>query len=135
MSWWPVPDCDGAVTGDAAVDAVDGAVKALAHKPELPEFVAALDAELRAASRDLVSDPERLGTVVVPGARAAPEAPAGLRTAIHDALRGLTAAYERAFERRPTLTEPLDTFTFSLGGVAAERLSGPLPARIEFTVA
>jgi hypothetical protein len=126
VSWWPIPDSPGDVTGDAAVDAVDAALFALvcaregAGKPSLGEIARALSDALA---------PARVGLAEGETADSAPE---DVARAVQEALSGLTAAYERAFDRPPRLTETLYTFTFAFGGQPEAFVRGPLPAGITF---
>ncbi len=141
MSWWPLPDAPDDVSGDAAVDAVDGALFALVAaraqaglpKPTLAEIARALDDAL-AATHGLFADADVLpgSRVVVSDVAAAHEAPADLRAALGRALVALAAAYERAFERAPLVSEALYAFTFAFGGQPRAFVRGPLPERITF---
>jgi hypothetical protein len=139
MSWWPVPDSQSDLIGDAPADAVDGALARLlearaqagAPPPTLGEVARALGDALRAA-RALFADGATVRRVYVPGVEPAAAAPLDLQGALAQALGELCAAYRRALERPPRVREALYTFTFCFGGRPETLVSGPRPARIVF---
>lgn len=128
MSWWPLPDSEEDLTGDAPADWVSAALgPAVAQqKPRLEELAAALEQALR-AHPELLGDPDRLQ-----GRRIEPqgEAPASLRRAVEDALARLHSEYQRVHGRAPRVAEVLYTFTFVLNGEPSAWLREPPPGDI-----
>jgi hypothetical protein len=131
MSWWPLPDSEEDVTGDAPADWVSAALEPVVaqRKPRLEELTAALEQVLRAHPEQL-GDPGRLkGGQVVPRSGGG-QAPAPLVKAVEAALASLHSEYQRVHGRAPRVAEVLYTFTFVLDGEPAMWVQEPPPEGI-----
>ena len=121
MGWWKRKNGD--VLGDAPADLVGRHMRALATRPTLGAFLAALREILRVKSRDLCSDdgPVRQlvadfelddkKTTFLPDPTVDPV----LRGALDVLCEEILAAYELEMDRRPTQRELVGSFDFVLG--------------------
>ena len=128
MSWWPLPDSEEDVTGDAPADWVSAALGPVVaqRKPRLEELTAALEQVLRAHAEQL-EDPDRLkGQQVVPRSEGV-EPPAPLVQAVEAALASLHTEYQRVHGRAPRVAEVLYTFTFVLDAEPPMWVQAPPP--------
>jgi hypothetical protein len=135
MGWWPAVESNGTI-GDGPADSISLAVRSILDEcGSAIDLVSLCRAAVSAISLNrsaIISNPDELGTIIVsmndgPQIEIAATPEKVNPTWIEDLYRGFEDAsfqYRDVCERKPTLSELLETFAFVVRGYDADEVQG-----------